>query len=91
MVHKRLKEQSLPTMKVVDMSWEMNTGRVRFWSQSNSLIELFQEYWEDTFELRLIPANPYIFGLHMELGDEELERLATVEPSNFVEGRMAME
>ena len=91
LVQKRLREQSLPAMKVVDMSWEMSTGRVRFWSQSNSLCELFQEYWEDTFDLRLIPANPYIYGLQFNLGDIELERLATVEPSNFVDGRMAME
>ena len=91
MVQKRLKEQSLPTMKVVDMSWDMNNGRVRFWSQSNALIEIFQEYWEDTFDLRLIPANPYILGLNMKLEDAQLEMLATSEPSNFVEGRSAME
>lgn len=91
MVRRRLKEQTIPRMKVIDMSWELSTMRVRFWSQSSTVIELFQEFFEDTFELKLLPANPYIHGLQIDLDDERLERLATAEPSNFLKGTVGID
>lgn len=85
-VKKRLKERSIPKMKVIDMSWEIAQKRVRFWSQSTAVCELFQEFFEETFELKLLPANPYIHGLQFDLDEDELQSLATVEPSNFMAG-----
>lgn len=91
MVRTQLKNQTIPRMKVIDMSWELSTMRVRFWSQSSTVIELFQEFFEDTFELKLLPANPYIHGLQLDLDDVRLERLATSEPSNFLEGQVGID
>ncbi len=85
-VKKQLKERSIPRMKVTDMVWQLSTKRVRFWSQSDSQCELFQEFFEDTFGLKLLPASPYIHGLQYELSDDELTELATVEPANLVTG-----
>jgi len=91
MVRRQLKEQTIPRMKIIDMSWELSTMRVRLWSQSSTVIELFQEFFEDTFEMKVLPANPYIHGLQLDLDDERLERLATAEPSNFLQGSVGID
>lgn len=86
MTRRQLKEQSLPRMKTIDMSWDLGQMRVRFWNQSNKMCEIFQGYFEDTFGLRLIPANPYTHATQMGLGSDAVARLESVEPSQFVEG-----
>jgi len=83
-VYKKLKEKSLPRMKVIDMSWDIQSGRVRFWNQSNKTIELFQGLFEDTFNLKLHPASPFIHAKELGLSDEQMETIADVEPTNFV-------
>ncbi len=84
MVKRRLKEQQLPRMRIIDMSWDIRAGRVRFWSHSNKTCELFQGFFEDTFGLKLLPANPYINAVELGLEPDEVETLQAVEPSNFV-------
>ncbi len=82
----RLRERALPTMKVIDMSWNLDEKHVRFWNQSPKICELFQGLFEETFQLKLKPANPYINALKSELNEDELEFLTEVEPSHFVHG-----
>lgn len=84
MIRKKLKERSLPKMGVTDMSWDVRSGRVRFWSQSNTNCELFQGLFADTFGLTILPANPYITATQLELDDRQLELLKTIEPSDFM-------
>lgn len=86
MVKRKLKEKQLPRMKVTDMSWDMQGKRVRFWSQSNSICELFQSYFEETFELKIIPANPYINAIQYNLNDILSQELDLIDPSEFVDG-----
>lgn len=83
-VRTELKSQFLPRMKIIDMSWDLNSGRVRLWSQSNRICEFFQGFFEDTFQLKLLPANPYINATELDLSEPQLARLAEVESSNFV-------
>jgi recombination associated protein RdgC len=83
-VKRELKEQQLPRMRIIDMSWDIRAGRVRFWSHSNKMCELFQGFFEDTFGLKLLPANPYISAVEQDLAPEKVEVLQQVEPSNFV-------
>lgn len=89
MVKRRLKEQQLPRMRIIDMSWDIRAGRVRFWSQSNKMCEIFQGFFEDTFGLKLLPGNPYINAVEQGLETDEVEVLQNVEPSNFVHGSQA--
>lgn len=90
MVRNDLKRRSIPTMKVTDMSWHLTDGLVRFWSQSAKTCELFQGYFEDTFGMKLLPAGPYITAVGLGVDAELLERLASAEPTNFVEGRIGL-
>ena len=85
-VKAELKAKQLPKMKVTDMSWDLRAGRVRFWSQSNKACETFQGYFQDTFGLKILPANPYINALQMEMDGETLEDLQGLEPTNFISG-----
>ena len=73
MVKRRLKEQQLPRMRIIDMSWDIRAGRVRFWSQSNKMCELFQGFFQDTFGPKLLPGNPYINAVELELEPDEVE------------------
>ena len=85
-VKERLKEKQLPRMRVFDMSWDLRRGRVRFWSQSNKNCELFQGFFEDTFGLKVLPANPYINALQSGLTAAQEERIKAVEATHFIEG-----
>ena len=78
-----LKAQILPTMKTIDMSWNVNTGVVRFWNQSAKACEEFMGIFEDTFRLRLVPDSPYLSALQYGLDDDVTERLANLEPTHF--------
>ncbi len=91
MVKMELKEQQLPKMRVIDVSWDLHAGVVRFWSQTNKLCETFQGYFQDTFGLKILPANPYINAVESGLGEEKVEMLQDVEPTNFVEGLAGVE
>jgi DNA recombination-dependent growth factor C len=84
MVRKQLKRLMLPRMGVIDMSWDLQNKRVRFWSQSNKSCELFQGMFEDTFGLKILPANPYIDALQLELAPDLVAKLAEVDPANFL-------
>ncbi len=84
LVFKELRERSLPRMSVIDMSWDIQGKRVRFWNQSAKTCELFQGLFEDTFGLKLLPANPYITALQLDLSPEFVGDLALVDPSDFV-------
>lgn len=85
LIRNRLKGQSLPKMKVTDISVDLRSGRVRFWSQSPKTCELFQAMFEETFEQTLLPGNPFIHGSRMDFSDETLAKLETIEPSDLVE------
>ncbi len=85
MVEQKLREETLPKMRLVDMSWHLPSGRVRFWSHANKLNELFRQLFEETFEIQLLPASPYVNGLQLGLAPERIERLQRVEPTDFTE------
>lgn len=90
MVRNDLKRQTLPSMKVTDMSWNVSDGMVRLWSQSAKFCELFQGYFEDTFGMKLLPAGPYITAVQLGLEPEQVELLTAAEPTNFVSGTVGV-
>ena len=85
-VKQELKEQQLPKMRIIDVSWNIRDGRVRFWSQANKRCEVFQGFFEDTFGLKILPANPYVNAIEQGLTEDDVERLKDIEPTNFIGG-----
>lgn len=82
----RLKRSSLPAVRALDMCWNIDTGELRFGSLSRNVNEVFTDLFEATFNLRLIPANPYTAALQCGLDDNLIGALADVEPTQFVGG-----
>ncbi len=85
-VTRKLRRQILPTMKVMDLSWNLQTGTVRFWSRSSRMLELVQDYFSQTFSLKLMPYGAYAIALRENLPDKDLRRLETLEPAVFHTG-----
>jgi len=82
-VTREMKGQTLPSASLVDMVWNLEQGRVRFWTQSSTRVELFTELFESTFELRLVPTGPYVASLHVGLSDTEIGKIPDIEQSRF--------
>ncbi|MFT6397893.1 MAG: DNA recombination-dependent growth factor C [Bradymonadia bacterium] len=82
-VTRQLKHRTLPAAAVVDMVWTVDRREVRFWSQSNRSLELFESLFESTFGLRLVPNNAYIAALNCGLSDTLIGALAGVEQAQF--------
>lgn len=85
----KLRHRTMPSMKVIDMSWNTHTGMLRFWNQSAKTCELFQAFFEDTFQMRLVPQSPYTDALQFELTDDQVELLSMLEPSVLHNGPTA--
>lgn len=85
MVLRRLREKTLPKMRVIDASWNVRSGRVRFWSHANKLGELFRELFEETFQMKLMPASPYVNAVEADLASHRVETLQNIDPTEFVE------
>ena len=80
---KRLRKQLMPVTKVIDLSWNLDTGAVRFWSQSARVHELLDEIFEDTFKLTLLPEGPYTTAARLGLSELETQVFAELKPTAF--------
>lgn len=90
LVERDLREQQLPRMRLIDVSWNIKTGKLRFWSQANKRAEMLRQHFKETFQMDVIPANPYTSGVELEMGSEEVDWLQQVEPTHFVSRRDQM-
>jgi recombination associated protein RdgC len=79
----RLRKQLMPVTKVIDLSWNLDTGAVRFWSQSARVHELLDEIFEDTFKLTLLPEGPYTTAARLGLSELETQVFAELKPTAF--------
>ena len=58
-VARKLRKQSAPTTRVVDVAWALNEGVVRFFSHADKAAGVMTELFHKTFGLRLVPESPY--------------------------------
>jgi recombination associated protein RdgC len=82
-VARKLRRQVIPAMKTVDLSWNLVTGVVRFWSNSKGLHERLQEIFHDTFGLDLVPEGPYTTALRLGPTDAQIEAIGALEHTVF--------
>ena len=84
-VGRKLRHQISPTIKVIDLSWNLNEGTVRYWSQSAKSHEMLFEIWEKTFPgVELVPAGAYTTAERGgALSEARLRALTEVEPVAF--------
>jgi hypothetical protein len=84
LVTRKLRRQLLPTMKVIDLSWNTETGVVRFWNRSPKMVDLMTEFFEKTFALKLMPHCPYTIAERAGLSERDLKAFDTFEPAVFI-------
>lgn len=82
-VARRLRAQILPSMKVIDLSWNLETGVVRFWNQSPRAHEGLAELFEETFELDLVPESPFTAARSLGMSDAHARAFETLKPTVF--------
>lgn len=58
-VARKLRKQTAPATRVVDLAWSMNEGIVRFFSHAEKAAGNMTELFHKTFGLRLVPESPY--------------------------------
>lgn len=82
-----LRRKMLPTIKSFDMVWNLDARTVWFWTHNRSLAEVFEELFERTFELRLVPHNTYCALEFAGLPAKTLDKALALEPADLVGGR----
>ena len=74
-----LRKKVVPAMKVIDLSWQLSAGIVRFFHQSPKQHELLLEVFEKTFDLELVQDGAYVAALEGELPAPVLEGMTELE------------
>jgi recombination associated protein RdgC len=67
MVARKLRKQTAPVTRMVDVSWSMNEGVVRFFSHAEKAAGNMSELFFRTFGLRLVPEAPYTLAARLGL------------------------
>ena len=83
-VTRALRRKLMPVMRVVDLSWNLNQGVVRFWSQSAGAMAVMVDLFEDTSPLQVVPHGVYTAARERGLPDSQLDTLPQLTPSHFV-------
>lgn len=81
LVERRLRREGVPVTKVVDLSWNMASGELRFFGRSKVIAEHFFELFEKTFALKLVSAGPYTTALSFDLPKNLAAALEKTEPT----------
>ena len=81
-VQRDLRAKILPTIKAIDLVWNTQTGQVFIWSHSPRILEEISELFQKTFDLGLLPCDPYCLG-QRELDEELAPSLDAAEPAVF--------
>ena len=67
MVARKLRRQMAPATRMVDVSWSMNEGVVRFFSHAEKTAGNMIELFHRSFGLRLVPEAPYTLAERLGL------------------------
>ena len=82
LVRLRLRRHFLPIPALFDVIWAMNASRVYFASTQSKVLDIFEEYFVQSFELPLEQLTPYGLAA-ISLAEQELTRLDALEPTSF--------
>jgi recombination associated protein RdgC len=82
-ISRKLRRQLIPAMKVIDLSWNLETGVVRFWNQSPRVHEALSELFVETFQLELVPESPYTAAAEIGLSAAHARAFEDLKPTAF--------
>ena len=81
-VQLRLMRHFLPIPSVFDVIWTTDADLIYFASTQRKILDIFEECFTKCFELPLEQLTPYGLAA-MRLTEQDLNRLDTLEPTNF--------
>jgi recombination associated protein RdgC len=79
LVARKLRKQFVPTTRHTDLSWSLEDGVVRFFSQSVRPTATMLELFTKTFGLKLLPEAPYTLAARLGLDNAEEQAWARLE------------
>jgi DNA recombination-dependent growth factor C len=83
-IAQRLVARALPTPRLFDVVWNVDTGRIYFSGKLRAAREAFADCFRDTFGVAPVPLIPYLAAEHVGLEGRQLEAVRAVEPSSLV-------
>lgn len=72
----KLRRRIDPTVKVTDVSWNLETQQLHIWASAKGLVEEIQQLLEDRLALRLVPRSVAGVGREAEVEVEALQPTA---------------
>jgi recombination associated protein RdgC len=87
LVARKLRKQFVPAMRVMDFSWSLDEGVVRFFSQSPKPALAMSDLFTKSFGLKLVPEAPYTLATRLGLQKAEEKAWDTLEETVFVSAR----
>jgi len=78
-----LTKKAVPTPAIYDLCWNLAEGTLLFFSTNQKAHALLEDFFKETFNLRLSLQIPYLTAAHL-LGPEEQEALAQLKPEIFI-------
>jgi hypothetical protein len=85
-VEARLLARALPTPRLFDCAWNLETGRVYLSGRQRAVCEAFAELFRHTFGVRPVPLIPYLAAEHLGLAARAVEAVRAVEPARLAPG-----
>jgi recombination associated protein RdgC len=83
-IAERLVARALPTPRLFDVVWNLQTGRVYFSGKLRAAREAFGDCFRETFGVAPLPLIPYLAAEHVGLASRQIEAVRAVEPSSLV-------
>ncbi len=81
LVSRKLRKQLVPSMRVVDFSWSLDEGVVRFFSHAARPAAAMMDLFHRTFDLKLVPEAPYTLAARIGLSKAEEKAWQDLEPT----------
>ena len=83
-IAQRLVARALPTPRLFDVVWNLETGRVYFSGKLRAAREAFGDCFRETFGVAPIPLIPYLAAEHVGLQPRQIDAVRAVEPASLV-------
>jgi hypothetical protein len=82
-VVRKLRKQFVPTVRMVDLSWSLEEGLVRFFSHSLRTTSAMADLFAQTFDLELTVEAPYTLAARLGLTPEQELAWEALEVTTF--------
>jgi len=85
MVARKLRRQTAPTTRVVDLVWSLDEGLVRFFSHAPKAAGAMTELFHKTFGMTLVQEAPYTLAERLGLSKREESAWQTLEVTHLAQ------